>query len=47
MGKNQHVVPVDGEWGVRGKGNDWVIRDSFIQAQRESKCVLGMMQSCF
>ena len=22
MGKNQHVVPVDGEWGVRGEGND-------------------------
>lgn len=19
--KNQHVVPADGEWGVRGKGN--------------------------
>lgn len=22
MGKNQHVVPADGEWGVRGEGND-------------------------
>ncbi len=22
MGKNQHVVTVDGEWGVRGEGND-------------------------
>jgi hypothetical protein len=21
MQKNQHVVPVDGEWGVRGEGN--------------------------
>lgn len=21
MGKNQHVVPVEGEWGVRGEGN--------------------------
>ena len=21
MGKNQHVVPTDGEWGVRGAGN--------------------------
>jgi hypothetical protein len=21
MGKNQHVVPADGEWGVRGEGN--------------------------
>lgn len=21
MGKNQHVVPVDGGWGVRGEGN--------------------------
>ena len=22
MGKNQHVVPADGNWGVRGQGND-------------------------
>ncbi len=22
MGKNQHVVPADGEWGVRGEGNE-------------------------
>lgn len=22
MGKNQHVVPVDGQWGVKGEGND-------------------------
>ncbi|MDT7543358.1 MAG: hypothetical protein QOE33_3262 [Acidobacteriota bacterium] len=21
MGKNQHVVPADGRWGVRGAGN--------------------------
>jgi Uncharacterized protein conserved in bacteria (DUF2188) len=21
MGKNQHVVPANGEWGVRGEGN--------------------------
>jgi hypothetical protein len=21
MGKNQHVVPVDGEWGVRAQGS--------------------------
>lgn len=21
MGKNQHVVPVNGRWGVRGEGN--------------------------
>lgn len=21
MGKNQHVVPAEGEWGVRGEGN--------------------------
>jgi len=21
MGKNQHVVPRDGQWGVRGEGN--------------------------
>lgn len=22
MGKNQHVVPHDGQWGVKGEGND-------------------------
>jgi hypothetical protein len=22
MGKNQHVVPADGRWGVRGEGNE-------------------------
>jgi uncharacterized protein YdaT len=22
MGKNQHVVPHDGRWGVRGEGNE-------------------------
>jgi hypothetical protein len=22
MGKNQHVVPVEGEWGVRGERNE-------------------------
>lgn len=21
MGKNQHVVPVDGQWGIKGEGN--------------------------
>ena len=21
MGKNQHVVPVNGQWGVKGEGN--------------------------
>jgi uncharacterized protein YdaT len=24
MGKNQHVIPHDGEWAVRGEGNDRV-----------------------
>ncbi|MGE6767875.1 DUF2188 domain-containing protein [Serratia sp. NPDC071084] len=24
MGKNQHVVPHNGEWAVRGEGNDRV-----------------------
>lgn len=24
MGKNQHVVPHDGEWAVRGEGNERV-----------------------
>lgn len=22
MGKNQHVVPVNGQWGVKGEGNE-------------------------
>lgn len=21
MGKNQHVVPIDGRWGIKGEGN--------------------------
>ena len=40
MGKNQHVVPVDGEWGVRGGGNDRLTsvhgtQGEAIQAARE------------
>ncbi|MFJ5438077.1 DUF2188 domain-containing protein [Pectobacterium brasiliense] len=26
MGKNQHVVPHNGEWAVRGEGNDRVTK---------------------
>ncbi|MBK7873952.1 MAG: DUF2188 domain-containing protein [Saprospiraceae bacterium] len=26
MGKNQHVVPNDGKWAVRGAGNDKVTK---------------------
>ena len=22
MGKNQHVIPVNGQWGVKGEGNE-------------------------
>ncbi len=22
LGKNQHVVPVNGQWGIRGEGNE-------------------------
>lgn len=33
MGKNQHVVPADGEWGVRGEGNDRLTRRHDTQAE--------------
>ena len=34
MGKNQHVVPHDGKWGVRGEGNKKVT--SIHDTQREA-----------
>jgi len=33
MGKNQHVVPADGEWGVRGAGNDRLTSRHDTQAE--------------
>lgn len=32
MGKNQHVVPTDGGWGVRGQGNSRLTSVSESQA---------------
>lgn len=34
MGKNQHVVPHNGEWAVRGEGNRRVTR--IAETQREA-----------
>lgn len=31
MGKNQHVVPRDGKWAVRGEGNSRVTSDHRTQ----------------
>lgn len=33
MGKNQHVVPHNGSWAVRGAGNERVTRTAETQAQ--------------
>ena len=33
MGKNQHVVPHDGDWAVRGAGNDRVTSIHRTQAE--------------
>jgi hypothetical protein len=33
MGKNQHVVPHDGSWGVRGEGNERLTRIVDTQAE--------------
>lgn len=32
MGKNQHVVPHDGGWAVRGENNSWVTSTHSTQA---------------
>lgn len=34
-GKNQHVVPADGEWGVRGEGNERLTSRHQTQADAE------------
>ena len=36
MGKNQHVVPTDGEWGVRGEGNERLTSIHDTQAEAEA-----------
>lgn len=36
MGKNQHVVPHDGEWAVRGEGNERVTSLHRTQAEAEA-----------
>jgi Uncharacterized protein conserved in bacteria (DUF2188) len=35
MGKNQHVVPADGRWGVRGEGNERLTSIHDTQADAE------------
>lgn len=34
MGKNQHVVPHNGDWAVKGEGNDRATR--VVETQREA-----------
>jgi len=36
MGKNQHVVPHNGEWAVRGAGNDRVTSIHSTQAEAQA-----------
>jgi len=36
MGKNQHVVPTDGGWGVRGEGNERLTSIHDTQAEAEA-----------
>ena len=36
MGKNQHVVPTDDGWGVRGEGNDRLTSIHDTQAEAEA-----------
>lgn len=36
MGKNQHVVPTDGSWGVRGEGNERLTSIHDTQAEAEA-----------
>lgn len=33
QGKNQHVVPVDGEWGIRGENNSRLTNITDTQAE--------------
>jgi len=35
MGKNQHVVPANGRWGVRGEGNGRLTSIHDTQSQAE------------
>ncbi|MGK5562618.1 DUF2188 domain-containing protein [Klebsiella pneumoniae] len=35
MGKNQHVVPHNGEWAVRGEGNERVT----LRYHNQEKCL--------
>ena len=36
MGKNQHVVPADDGWGVRGEGNERLTSIHDTQAEAEA-----------
>ncbi len=37
MGKNQHVVPTNGRWGVRGEGNSRLTSTFDTQAEAIAK----------
>lgn len=46
-GKNQHVVPQDGEWAVRGEGNEKVtsIHATQGEAERAARAIAINQQS--
>ena len=37
MGKNQHVVPTNGKWGIRGEGNSKLTSTFNTQAEAIAK----------
>lgn len=47
MGKNQHVVPHNGDWAVRGAGNERVtsIHSTQAQAQEAARSIAINQQS--
>lgn len=47
MGKNQHVVPNDGRWGVRGEGNGRLtsVHDTQSEATNAAREIARNQQS--
>lgn len=46
-GKNQHVVPVDGKWGVKGEGNEkfTAVTDTKYEAEQIARDIARNQQS--
>ncbi len=47
MGKNQHVVPADDQWGVRGEGNERLtsLHDTQAEAIERARQIAENQQS--